>query len=33
LHAEALEIASDLGMKPLVERVLARRELLEAESA
>jgi DNA-binding SARP family transcriptional activator len=30
LHAEALEIGSDLGMKPLVERVLARRELLEA---
>jgi DNA-binding SARP family transcriptional activator len=30
LQDEALEIARELGMRPLVERVLARRELLEA---
>ena len=30
LYAEALEIARDLGMRPLVERVLAHRELPEA---
>jgi tetratricopeptide (TPR) repeat protein len=30
LQGEALGIANDLGMRPLAERVLARRELLEA---
>jgi DNA-binding SARP family transcriptional activator len=32
LQDEALEVARELGMRPLEERVLARREILEAES-
>ncbi len=30
LHDEALEIAHELGMRPLIERVLARREIMNA---
>ena len=30
LQDEAIAIAQDLGMKPLLERVLAQREILEA---
>ena len=30
LQDEAIAIATDLGMKPLTERILARREILKA---
>jgi len=30
MHEEALTIARDLGMKPLIERILKRRQFLKA---